>query len=351
MTTDRHYLLFVHGVNTRDRKERPEYADYLFHLIESKVKANAPDIDLRKVAFYWGDVNQDDEDWMLENVKQSAMYPHCYMKHIRETQIQQFVGDAALYISRTCGAKVVSAIRQQAEKAFEDFDPTVNNCVHLITHSWGTVILLDVLFADRWDDQSAPGHEMVQEIRQILFGLSPSENEGLFIRSIHTMGSPIAMISLLEKVDPVSAMKAQAIIPLAKLPRSSRSSAARTPAAAGVSPAHPVPTAGKTHSITDHLQKLLDSLNAELKAPLPWHNYAHPGDLIAYPLSELLPKMLTTTDDRIRVTDYLVQDAGPRWLEEFDKLAILRAGDAHGSYWHSNMVSEEIARAVLASKV
>src|SRR5271163_3939084 len=217
MPSDRHYLLFIHGVNTRERRESPQYADYLFELINSKVRATTPSAELRKVPFYWGDVGQLDEDEMMAEVKASAIYSHFHLRDIRETQIQQFVGDAALYISRTCGAKVLERIRQQAQDYFSDFDPQIKNHVHLIAHSWGTVILLDALFADRWDDNSAPAYQVVQEVRRVIFGLKPAENHGLFVRSIHTMGSPIAMFSLMEKVDPVPSATAMPVIPATKL--------------------------------------------------------------------------------------------------------------------------------------
>jgi len=42
MPTDRHYLLFVHDVNTRERRESPDYADYLFDLINCKVRSSSP---------------------------------------------------------------------------------------------------------------------------------------------------------------------------------------------------------------------------------------------------------------------------------------------------------------------
>ena len=61
MPIDRHYILFVHGVYTRPRAEDPADANYLFGLIESKVKSASPGFDLRKVAFYWGNVNENDE--------------------------------------------------------------------------------------------------------------------------------------------------------------------------------------------------------------------------------------------------------------------------------------------------
>ena len=49
MATD--YILFIHGVNTRERREEPEFADKLFGLIEKSVE---PPLKVEKVALYSG---------------------------------------------------------------------------------------------------------------------------------------------------------------------------------------------------------------------------------------------------------------------------------------------------------
>jgi hypothetical protein len=61
MATD--YVLFIHGVNTREEREQPEYADELFQKIEQEIKNNPANNgrNLKQVALYWGDVNLEAE--------------------------------------------------------------------------------------------------------------------------------------------------------------------------------------------------------------------------------------------------------------------------------------------------
>ena len=42
--------------------------------------------------------------------------------------------------------------------------------LHLVTHSWGTVILFDVMFAPRWDDTDLD-HDTRRRIQNIREGL------------------------------------------------------------------------------------------------------------------------------------------------------------------------------------
>ena len=56
------YFLFIHGVNTREVREEPEYAK---DLIE-KIKERLPDRQetLQFLPLYWGDVNKEKEELM-----------------------------------------------------------------------------------------------------------------------------------------------------------------------------------------------------------------------------------------------------------------------------------------------
>jgi hypothetical protein len=106
----------------------------------------------------------------------------------------------------------------------------------------------------------------------------------------------------------------------------------------------------ETHAITPRLKQLLETLHSYLQKPLTWYNFAHPGDFVAYPIEKLMPSMLGTTDDVLNVHDYLVTDAGPQWFENVAPLTMLRAGEAHQSYWKSNLVAEQIAQAIKMSQ-
>ncbi|WP_341529901.1 hypothetical protein WKK05_11605 [Nostoc sp. UHCC 0302] len=119
-------------------------------------------------------------------------------REFREKQLLQLAGDAALYISRFLGANVVKLLKSDAYSGLNNFQP--NDRLHLVTHSWGTIILFDILFAARWDAPDIPGHQDVTQIRDIIFGISGIEDQlhGIELASIHTMGSPIGIFSLID---------------------------------------------------------------------------------------------------------------------------------------------------------
>ncbi|MGL4884017.1 MAG: hypothetical protein ACRC8K_23605 [Waterburya sp.] len=307
MTTD--YILFIHGVNTRDQRENPEYAQDLIKGIKSKSHEFVP------IPLYWGDVNEAAEKQLLNRLKDSPLWDDMWFRTFREQQLLQFAGDAALYISRHVGSKVVTRLKTDAIQILQNSQP--GDRLHLVTHSWGTVILFDILFATRWDDPKASGHEEVMAIRDCIFGLSgenDTTNQGIQLASIYTMGSPIAIFSLTSvNADP-------------NQPEASSSS----------------------HDITLRLQELLQNLyQARNGAKLPWRNFIHPGDPIAYPLKKLMKDLVDNDEKYIDFQDVITQE--PRLLDLLEKsvsqttFALLQGGKAHGSYWQSQQVIQEIS--------
>jgi hypothetical protein len=304
MATD--YILFVHGVNTREERERPEYADPLFTLIQESVSDR--DRDLNKVVFYWGNLKDlvDAETKLLERLKASPLWEQMWFRTFREQQILQFAGDAALYISRHVGSQLVKKLKADIGTPHSD------DRLHLVTHSWGTVIIFDILFAGRWDDPNVPGHDEVMAIRDAIFGISgydPNPHQGIQLASIHTMGSPVAIFSLTD----VSA---------------------------------------SGHDITPKLQELLENLHAARRGEkLPWRNYIHPGDPIAYPLKELITSMVDSERKYLDIQDLITHEAGIfDFLNEpisQTTLALLHGGKAHGSYWNSEKVAQAIAKVLM----
>lgn len=137
------YIVFIHGVNNRDTREHPHYADSLFHLLQQKV---GEEISLQSIPLYWGDTNLFEEQKLLEIYQQSPYWSHLSFRDFREKQLLQFTGDAALYISRNAGTVVVDALREQLVRGLEGCHPETDR-VHLVTHSMGTVILFDLLFS------------------------------------------------------------------------------------------------------------------------------------------------------------------------------------------------------------
>jgi hypothetical protein len=316
MPTD--YLLFNHGVSTRDTRPQPTYADPLFDLVQRHY--NAPGRTLKKVALYWGDVNVEEEQKLLKLYQASPIWQDLWFRDLREKQFMQFAGDAALYISRAVGAKVADVLEKQAVAGLKGYDPEEDR-LHIVTHSMGTVILFDLLFSARWDPTYMPGHASVEVIRSGLFGVFPNPTQGIRLGSIATMGSPIGFFSLLD-----------------------------------VTPAHSLEEEDaqghilSTHDITPRLEMFLESLYRELGTKLPWYNFIHPGDPIGYPLEKLLPSLIDGESKYIDIQDILTH---PTSLTDFmtepfsqTLLALLHGGEAHTSYWQSDLVAQKIAQAI-----
>jgi hypothetical protein len=309
MATD--YVMFVHGVNTRNERELPTYADQLFAKLEQRRTNHQHQ--LIKVSLYWGDVNKDAEDQLLNTMKSSPKWDKMWFQEFRSTTLLQFVGDAALYMSRYLGSKVVKRLRDDGQAIIKNVQP--DDRLHLVTHSWGTVILLDVLFAPRWDDNDVPGHEVVMEIRDKFFGITgvssagdreDTTQEGIILESIHTMGSPISFFSLINNT-------------------------------------------GSGNDISENLQRLLRNLYHKTNKRLAWKNYVHPGDPVAYPIKELMEDLAQERVNHfLDIDDILTEKAGifDFILDPFSQstIALIHGGEAHGSYWHSEQVAEQISQ-------
>ena len=311
MPTD--YVLFNHGVNTREECPQPNYADALFDLIQNYYN-RAPARTL-KIALYWGDVGKDQEQNLLETYQASPIWEKLWFRQFRENQIMRFIGDGALYISRCYGSKLADVVEKQMLAGLNGFDPE-NDRLHIVTHSMGTVILFDMLFSARWDSSYTP----VTTIRNLLFGVSPNPTQGIRLGSISTMGSPIGFFSLInfDKTTNDPQDKRNNII--------------------------------CTHDITPHLEELLDNLRLELGKKLPWYNFVHPGDPVAYPLEKLLPQLVDEKGQYIDIQDILTHPTSltdlltQPWSQT--TFALLHGGEAHGSYWQSDQVAQQIALAI-----
>lgn len=297
------YLLFIHGVNTRDKLEQPTYADKLFKLIQESAGSS---VKLEKISLYWGDINEDAQDRLRDSFKQSKAWNDLWFKDFRSNQLLQFAGDAALYLSRTIGSEVVKRIKEQAKEGLKGCDPEKDR-LHLVTHSWGTVILFDILFAERWTFSNVPAHQDVMDIRNSLFGLPPNPYTGVELASIHTMGSPIALFSLLH-VD------------------------------------------GSSHDFQKLFEELLQNLHNVRERKLPWLNFIHPGDPVAWPLEKLLLDSLNGEKKYLDLADVVIkrEDFSDFLFKMVSQkvLALVHGGDAHGSYWESKQVAEKIAQTI-----
>lgn len=304
MTTD--YVLFVHGVKNRDSQAFERTSLALLQAIQRSL--NQPGRSVKPIFLFWGDLNVQSLKNLAQGLERSPQWKKLLFRDFRTREVLEFVGDAALYLSRHVGSEVVYRIKETALGPLEQAQ--AGDRLHLITHSMGTVILFDILFAGRWEDprldQSASTQNVrpiVSAIRNALFGMGKDPSMGLPVASIHTMGSPIALFSLLTE------------------------------------------TGDSSHDLTANLKDLLQNLYHHRSLhPLIWNNFIHPGDPIAYPLQGIWPELLGNAQLYVSLRDVLTEN---RNLPiNIGLVPLLWGGDAHGSYWQSQRVAQSIADAL-----
>jgi hypothetical protein len=306
MATD--YILFVHGVKTRDKKEFQQSTNGLTNRIKAAIADKSRSI--KPIPLFWGDLNIPAQQHLRRGFNNSPSWKNFWMRDFRTEQILEFVGDAALYISRHVGAQVAQHLKEQALVGLKDIQS--GDRLHLVTHSWGTVILFDILFATRWEDIHLDSEisESVKNIRAALFGLQPSPKSGLPISSIHTMGSPIALFNLVNVSGPSS------------------------------------------HDLTPKLKEFLRNLHDLKQRPVCWRNYAHPGDPIAYPLEGVMPMLLDDYSQYVDIDDVMVGEKNfpANILQPLSQtiVPILLGGDFHSSYWTNDAVAKGIGQVIQA---
>lgn len=313
MATD--YVLFIHGVNTRQGTQFRQAAETLLNRIQASI--NDPLRLLQPVYLFWGNVGDDGTQTLLSGLNSSSSWAQFWFQKFRTEQILPFVGDAALYLSRGVSAQVVRQITDQALKQMNlslDMLPSLSSGdrLHLVTHSWGTVILFDVLFAPRWEaeDLDPSIRQNIKNIRTGFFGLGADVNRnfGIPIASIHTMGSPIALFSLINLNN------------------------------------------GRNFDLTPNLKVMLESLYQKNDGrTLPWVNYVHPGDPIAYALEGVMPLLLQNDSNKVKIED--VVTTGNAWMQPFSQtlLPLINGGKAHGSYWSNQQVANKIAQVIAST--
>ncbi len=304
MPTD--YVLFIHGVKTRKQDEFNSLATTLFN----RIQASLTDVNLtlKPIILFWGDVGIEAQQELLQGFQKSPTWSKFWFNKFRSEQILEFVGDAALYLSRHVGSEVVRRLELQGLAQLKDV--AKGDRLHLVTHSWGTVILFDILFAGRWEDPRLEEdiRNSVESIRNAMFGLGADSQVGIPLASVSTMGSPIALFNLVNQ------------------------------------------SKGSSHDLTPKLKELLNALYDRRLQPLPWRNFAHPGDPVAYPLEGVMPLLLDTANDPnplVQLQDVLVPSntLKERLLTPVQQqiMPLLFGGEAHGSYWKNPVVAQAIA--------
>ena len=307
MTTD--YVLFVHGVKNRSQEAFKQTGQALLDGIRKS--ANDGSRVIKPIYLFWGDLNVGPQQALIKGLEASPQWKNLWFRDFRTKEILEFVGDAALYLSRHVGSQVVLRVKDTALKPLEGAGP--DDRLHLVTHSMGTVILFDLLFAGRWEDprldqdaSTRTVRQAVSQIRNALFGLGNNPEVGLPIASIHTLGSPLALFSLLSV------------------------------------------TGESSHDLTSNLKDLLQNLYHQRgKKALPWFNFMHPGDPIAYPLQGMVPALLRNSQLYVYPRDVMVENKGT-WNLPFQQslVPLLWGGDAHNSYWTSKVVAKTIGESM-----
>ncbi|OUL23184.1 hypothetical protein BV372_30105 [Nostoc sp. T09] len=308
MPTD--YVLFVHGVKVHDQKEFERLSTILLNRIRDSISDKSRVV--TPIFFFWGDLNLAAQRELVAGLKASPKWNDFWFRDFRTEQILEFVGDAALYLSRHVGTQVVQRFKDKALGVLKGGN--TSDRLHIITHSWGTVILFDILFARRWEDLmlDAEVRESVKQLRNTLFGIDPNPQSGIPIASIQTMGSPLALFSLLNISGNVN----------------------------GVS----------THDLTPELSNFLEKLYTLRHKPLPWRNFAHPGDPIAYPLEGLKQMLLDHSATYVDIQD-VISEQGNIFNRPFSQklVPLLWGGEAHNSYWDNQLVGKTISEIIRAA--
>lgn len=334
MTTD--YVMFIHGTNTREKPYTITYAEKLFDRIKAEVLRQNSSLHLQAAPLYWGEADNKAEKMLQRTYSKSNQWSHFWFRDARNTLVLRFIGDAALYLSRYTGAKVVIELKNQILRQLGNHQP--GDRLHLVTHSLGQVILFDLLFSSRWDlppqastipldedcksgktptEQVLCAQQNVTKIRSLFYGLEPKPQEGIRLVSVHTMSSPLTLFSLID-VSPTENNWSEV-----------------------------------THDITPRLQQFLHNLARENhQRRLLWKNFAHPGDFLAYPLNPLLPEMVDPERQFIHVED-IITELG--WLDMLiwpirsTTLAMIDSITAHTGYWQSRKVAKGIADSICSS--
>lgn len=316
MATD--YILFIHGVNTREQQAQPSYANDLIKLLDRAIASHAPTLNPKYIPLYWGDTLFDEQQKRLDKFRASSQWKRLWFRNFRSTQLMQFIGDATLYINRHVGAKVVEELARQIEANLPS-QPQLDDRLHIVGHSWGTVILFDILFAGRWDLPNVPGGDRVRTIRQRIFGVAPERERGIRLASIHTLGSPIALFNLIDLVPD---------------------------ATTGL---------GDTYDIAKNLQELLQTLYRERRQqPLPWYNFIHPSDPFAWTLKEVMQEVVGS--GLVEIEDVITRDTDFTDLlmlpfRQTPVSLLINGGDAHASYWRCRDVVQKMSSAIASNRV
>jgi hypothetical protein len=187
MPTD--YVVFIHGVNTRSKDSYRRQARKIFASIKTHVVPNKSR-DLKPIMLFWGDIASDSTEAVTKQLsKNSPAWKNIWFQDLRLNQVLLFVGDAALYLSRTVSIRILKQITAQSieqsglgpeqVRGKLPMEQDDGDRLHVVAHSWGTAILFDILFAKRWEEPGLSDEIVtsVATLRSYFFGVADSSNK------------------------------------------------------------------------------------------------------------------------------------------------------------------------------
>ncbi|WP_052050186.1 hypothetical protein [Leptolyngbya sp. KIOST-1] len=292
-------VFFIHGVATRDVK----YSNSLIDGIKKEFSQAEQTLPYFYTSF-WGHVLNDfNKIWnsididlnSLEkrapgvNAKNSFRY-----RQFREGLISEFAGDMFTYMNENQGREVRRLIADQLHKFMEKHPEEEE--LHIIAHSLGTVILWDILFSEKFEED-----DPARLIRSLISkGENKSKPGKASLSSITTMGSPILFFNTMLGIN---------------------------------------------------AQDIERKIQAYTPRKINWLNVVHASDIIAYPLGASLnlgdDSQLVFRDQFIDKDANLLETAA-RKIGQQEVALITSTVDAHSSYWKLPEVAQSISNQVIS---
>jgi hypothetical protein len=269
-------VLAIHGLSIRSS----HFADPLFRRLQNRLNSTAPALNVQFLPIYWGDIAEEELKSLRLSVTSTKIWKKLWYRPLRERLLLPFLGDLANYTSRHAGLRVIRAICEIFSSCLSRIETDMP--IYLVTHSLGTVILFDLLFAERWNDDD---FTEVRDLRKALYGVKPHKKEGAQVAGIYTMGSPLAFFSLLEG----------------------------------------------SHNVQKKMTNMLSRIPS-----LEWHNFIHPGDPFVCPFGTLLSD--------VKIREHVIEASNIPFVSELMGLLLLK--EAHTCYWSNGQVAQTIADSI-----
>ncbi len=344
------FVLFIHGVTVRNNN----YANRIIQVIqkrlitEEKYEIDASqllnkdkkivkhvfskrDLDGNKVhdvvllPLFWGDIPEKQIEQKLNNLTNQPTWKYLDFKDIRLKSIMPFAGDATLFINEQIGPIFIKKMVEDAKDAIGTIEP--GDRLHLVTHSWGTIILFDFILSQRWLFKN---NGTIEDETKFLFEFQELLFDSLILESVITMGSPIFFFEFMQAKRQANNDKA------------------------------------RENFIKILIEKVKGGRNKqEYRYKIPWTNFVHPSDPIAWPIKGIFSSKngfdkdtskLFVVEDKIickkskkilKPFHYLISNIGPIGKIILILPSVIYAYWAHSSYWRNKEIANKILINVL----